>query len=303
MCEMLAMNCNSSASIQFSFTGFARRGGCTGDHIDGWGVAFHGEGGSRVFIDTHQASESPLASFVREQSIRAQIVLAHIRKATQGPVSLANCHPFQRQWAGRQWSFCHNGDLKRFDPKLRGAYRTVGDTDSERAYCWLLQELQRSIRPRGTRPTWQRIAPVLHRLALEVSSHGNFNFLLTDGDALYAHCSSRLHHVARSHPFPQASLTDCDLSVDLSALNGPDDRMVVIATAPLTGEAWTPFEAGQTLVFAKGETVWNSREDAPHTALAAGPNAASTSSSGAPPNLPAAALVNAPRGEAQASAC
>ena len=266
MCEMLAMSCNSKASIQFSFTGFARRGGCTSDHVDGWGVAFHGEGGCRVFIDTERASESALAAFVREQKFQANVVIAHIRKATQGAVSLANCHPFQREWMGRQWSFCHNGDLKNFHPPARGRHRTVGATDSERAFCWLLQELQRTLRPtRGKLLGFKHIAPVLHRLAQQASAHGNFNFLLTDGEALYAHCTSKLHAVARAHPFPQASLKDCDLSMDLSALNAPGDRMVIIATEPLTGEAWVPLRAHSTQVFVRGEAVWESAPE-PHQA-------------------------------------
>jgi len=40
MCQLLSMNCNNTASIQFSFTGFSERGGHTSDHVDGWGIAF-----------------------------------------------------------------------------------------------------------------------------------------------------------------------------------------------------------------------------------------------------------------------
>ena len=40
MCQLLGMNCNTPTDARFSFTGFARRGGATGDHTDGWGIAF-----------------------------------------------------------------------------------------------------------------------------------------------------------------------------------------------------------------------------------------------------------------------
>lgn len=35
MCQLLGMNSNAAASIGFSFTGFAQRGGGTADPIDG----------------------------------------------------------------------------------------------------------------------------------------------------------------------------------------------------------------------------------------------------------------------------
>ena len=79
MCQMLAMSCNTVATINFSFTGFSARGGKTGEHADGWGIAFHESTGCRVFIDKGRASDSPLAEFVRNYPIHSRCVLAHIR--------------------------------------------------------------------------------------------------------------------------------------------------------------------------------------------------------------------------------
>ena len=41
MCELLGMDCNTPTDILFSFTGFSQRGGRTGPHGDGWGLAFY----------------------------------------------------------------------------------------------------------------------------------------------------------------------------------------------------------------------------------------------------------------------
>src|SRR5437868_13865160 len=142
MCQLLGMSCNGSSAITFSFTGFAARGGRTADHTDGWGIAFYERSGCRVFIDDQAASQSKLAEFVRDYPIKSKIVLAHIRMATQGDVSLANCQPFQREWLGQTWLFAHNGDLKNFHPQLTGAYLPVGSSDSEKAFCWLMQQLR-----------------------------------------------------------------------------------------------------------------------------------------------------------------
>jgi predicted glutamine amidotransferase len=258
MCQLFALNCNVPSAVTFSFTGLSARGGRTGEHADGFGLAFHDDAACRVFIDDRRASDAPLADFLRRHPIRARTVLAHVRKATQGAVHLSNCHPFVREWQGRTWSFCHNGDLAGFQPRLTGHYLPVGTTDSERAFCWILQELRRRFRTRRV-PDWRRLAPVISELAATIARHGAFNFLLSDGAALYAHCSSNLFSLARSDPFPTAQLVDDDLVLDLGAINGRGSRMILLATAPLTrNEDWQPLGAGEMQVFADGERVWTS---------------------------------------------
>mmetsp|Transcript_16500 Transcript_16500/g.62754 ORF Transcript_16500/g.62754 Transcript_16500/m.62754 type:complete len:247 (-) Transcript_16500:61-801(-) len=82
-------------------------------------------------------------------------MLAHIRKATCGAQVLENVHPFQRELWGRPWTFAHNGDLPFCrasataddrdaveHPGERATYMPIGDTDSEIAFCMLLNRLQ-----------------------------------------------------------------------------------------------------------------------------------------------------------------
>jgi predicted glutamine amidotransferase len=178
MCQLFGLSCNTASSVTVAFTGLSARGGRTGEHSDGFGLAFHDGVGCRLFIDENRASDSALAVFLRRLPIRAGTVLAHVRKATQGPVQLANCHPFLREWGGRYWSFCHNGNLLDFSPRLNGIHLPVGNTDSERAFCWLLQQLRERFR---TRPAegWRAFAPVLAELADQIARFGTFNFLLS----------------------------------------------------------------------------------------------------------------------------
>ena len=256
MCQLFALSASAPTSVVFSFTGLSARGGDTGDHADGFGLAFHDGAACRLFVDEHRASDSALAEFLRQHPIRAHTVLAHIRKATQGAVEIANCHPFVRVWQGRQWSFCHNGDLQGFQPRLDAGHRPVGSTDSERAFCWMLQELRRRFRGAAA-PAWPQLAPVLADLADRLAVHGSFNFLLSDGEALYVHGATRLFWLQRRHPFGAAQLVDRDVVLDLGLSNGEGDRMAVVATEPLTrNEPWTAFGAGEMRVFVAGETVW-----------------------------------------------
>ena len=144
MCQLLGMNCNTPTDVTFSFTGFTQRAGHTGDHSDGWGIAFFEDKGVRHFVDHQRALDSPVADLIRRYPIRSCNVISHIRKATQGAVALQNCHPFVRELWGRYWVFAHNGDLKDFRPTLHGSFHPVGATDSEHAFCWIMQELAKS---------------------------------------------------------------------------------------------------------------------------------------------------------------
>jgi len=254
MCQLLGMNCNTPTDIVFSFTGFANRAGLTDHHGDGWGIAFFEGAGVRTFVDYQSAITSPVADLIKRCPIKSQHVIAHIRKATQGVVSLANCHPFVRELWGRYWVFAHNGDLKQFNPVLDGAYRPVGSTDSELAFCYLLQQLRE--RFGEDLPSLGALSEALRELAQKIAGHGTFNMLLSNGSALFAHCSTNLHYIIREHPFSSAHLSDEDVSVDFSQVTTSNDRVVIIVTAPLTtDESWVQFQAGELKVFVDGHVV------------------------------------------------
>jgi predicted glutamine amidotransferase len=247
MCQLLGMNANTPTDVMFSFTGFATR---AHEHKDGFGIAFFEGAGVRLMVDAQSARESPVAEMVRRYPIRSEHIVAHIRKATQGSVTLANTHPFVRELWGRYWVFAHNGDLKGFAPRLHGAFRPVGETDSERAFCWLMQELAKA---HANVPSIEELTATLRELAPTPAAHGTFNFMLGNGQALWAHCSTHLHHLVRQHPFARASLQDDDVTVDFAEHTSARDRVAVIVTEPLTkDEAWTAFAPGELRVFVDG---------------------------------------------------
>lgn len=254
MCQLLAMNSSKPAALGFSFEGFAERGGRTGEHADGWGIAFHANGGCRLFTDHRSSIASELATEIKQNPIKAKNIVAHIRKATQGRIAIENSHPFTRELWGRTWSFAHNGDLKTFDPAADSHYVCQGDTDSERAFCHLLAGLRQrfALQP----PSRTELADALRDLAADIAAHGTFNFILSDGETMFAHCSTHLHYVVREYPFSVAKLIDCELSIDFNQHNHLDDRIAVIATHPLTSnEPWIAFAPGELKVFVGGKAL------------------------------------------------
>jgi glutamine amidotransferase len=250
MCQLLGLNANTPTDLMFSFGGFSRR---AEEHKDGFGIAFFEGRGLRHFVDHQSAEHSPVAEMVRRYPIKSEHIIAHIRKATQGGVALHNTHPFVRELWGRYWAFAHNGNLKDYAPKLHAGYRPVGETDSERAFCWLMQELAKN---HASLPGAAELTQTLAELVPTIAAHGTFNFLLSNGDALWAHCSTRLHYVLRQHPFAHAQLQDDDLTVNFAEHTTPQDRVAVVVTEPLTtDEAWVAMASGELIAFRRGQPM------------------------------------------------
>lgn len=256
MCQLLGMNCNIPTDICFSFEGFSARGGKTDEHSDGWGIAFFEGKGCRIFLDAKPSVASPLAELVRRYPIHSTHVIAHIRKATQGEIALENCHPFQRELWGRYWAFAHNGNLPDFHPENYGIFQPVGDTDSEQAFCLILNTLRANF-PDG-KPPLKLLYPVLSKVTEKLASIGVFNYLLSDGEHFFTHCSTKLCYIIRQAPFAAAHLIDEEMIVDFSELATGSDRIAIIVTTPLTdNEVWRPIPPGEILVFQDGlPLIW-----------------------------------------------
>ena len=287
MCQLLGMNCAAPTDVTFSFTGFAARGGITDHHADGWGIAFFEDKACRLFIDHQSSATSPIAEMVKRYPIKSKNTIAHIRKATQGHILLENCHPFMRELWGRHWIFAHNGDLQAYRPEITGVYQPVGTTDSELAFCALMQGLRRAFP--GAQPPLQELFGALAALTREITNYGVFNFLMSNGQALFAHCSTHLHYIVRRWPFSTAHLVDADVSIDFAQYTTPEDRVAVIATQPLTDdEVWTAFAPGDLLMFQDGEVTARAHIPVPLSVLEKARNPACDPSASASTRAPLA---------------
>ncbi|NRD73911.1 class II glutamine amidotransferase [Shewanella sp. VB17] len=256
MCELLAMSANVPTDIVFSFTGLAQRGGVTGPHVDGWGITFYEGKGSRTFKDACPSSESHIAKMLQSYPIKSEVVISHIRQANRGCVSLENTHPFTRELWGRYWTYAHNGQLSEYDDKfIVSRFQAVGDTDSELAFCWILENVVNKFgehEPDDVRSVFQYIAS----LADEIRELGVFNMILSDGDHVMSYCSNHLCYITRKAPFGQAKLIDTDVVIDFDKETTTNDIVTVIATRPLThNEQWHILDAGDWELFCKGERV------------------------------------------------
>ncbi|MET3999566.1 class II glutamine amidotransferase [Marinobacterium sp. MBR-109] len=255
MCELLGMSANVPTDICFSFTGLMQRGGRTGPHRDGWGIAFYEGKGLRCFHDPKPSADSRIANLVADYSIKSRVVISHIRQANVGQVCLENTHPFSRELWGYSWTYAHNGQLdpKLFDWPLK-FYHPVGTTDSEYAFCWLLDQIRNRYPERPT--DLHELERFTHQCCERLRGLGVFNMLLSESTHLFCYCSTKLAWITRRAPFGEARLKDCEMSVDFGAETTPNDVVTVIATEPLTdNEQWQRLQAGELVVFNDGEVV------------------------------------------------
>lgn len=255
MCELLGMSSNVPSDICFSFTGLAQRGGKTGPHKDGWGVAFYEGRGCRVFHDPSPSAQSEMAKFIKHYPIHSKNVICHIRKANRGRVCLENTHPFTRELWGRIWCFAHNGQLKGVKKSLTlEHHRPVGTTDSEHVFCWMLDKIyqQFPLQPANQK----KLIRYIEDLSAQVAQFGVFNMLLCDAKNLYSHCSTKMCYLTRQAPFSHAKLIDEDLAIDFQHHLPKDARITIIATTPLTtNEIWHKTEKNQFIVWHNGLMV------------------------------------------------
>jgi len=257
MCELLGLCFSRPIRPSISFVGFRRRGEV---NRHGWGVAFYPDNSAQVIKEPINAGASELSNFLKDyKHMSSKILLAHVRHATIGSHTRMNTHPFQRELGGRDWVFAHNGDLRgdlgRALPL--GVYRPVGETDSEHAFCHLME----LIRKRGIRKWGQDdYAWILAQLR-RINRLGVFNCLLSDGERLFAYRGSdekrTLFFLNRVPPYGRVRLLDGDFSIDLDDSKGPAGFGFIVATRPLTDEAWMPVPPGQLLVFMDGKAVFS----------------------------------------------
>ena len=253
MCELLGMSANVPTDIVFSFTGLIERGGNTGPHRDGWGIAFYEGKACRLFHDPEPGCHSEVAELIKNYPIKSNIVISHIRLANRGKISLANTHPFTRELWGRRFTFAHNGQLKGVKKWPLRDFQPVGTTDSEYAFCWLMQQLKDRFAKPPKPTTLKRFVLTLCR---NLDSLGIFNMLLSDSNILIAYCSTKLTWITRRAPFTQAQLIDADMSVDFGQETTPNDVVTVVATAPLTdNEEWHTMQSGTLICLKQGELL------------------------------------------------
>lgn len=228
---------------------------------DGWGVAYYNAGAPHVIKSVATAMDDQL--FQRVSGIVAsETVLAHLRKATQGSLSILNTHPFQYG----QWVFAHNGNLAGFaeirerlvamvPPVLRRYI--LGDSDSEVLFYLLLSHMARRHELHHMGYPLEDVIASVRELVGEVvalagepclDEHGPadatyLSFVLTNGRTMVAHQGGKpLHFTTHKTQCPDRDhCSSYGRECESVATVGGFVKHLVVSSEPLQGvNVWTP---------------------------------------------------------------
>ncbi len=229
-------------------------------HPDGWGVAFYVDGAPHLMKSATGALDD--AIFRRVSGVVAsETVLAHIRKATQGNLTVLNSHPFQH---GR-WVFAHNGDIPEFArcrgrlldaiaPRLRRFI--LGETDSEHVFFLFLTELAKYGELGGPQIGLDEVMKALSETVVAVRelcdgpdapSPALLSLLVTNGQCMAAHQGGKeLYWSTWKRRCPDRDVCpSLGASCEAASTTGFVNHFLV-ASEPLLGDnVWNPLREGE----------------------------------------------------------
>ena len=160
--------------------------------------------------------------------------------------------------------FAHNGhvpDIKSLTDFRSDSFRPIGDTDSEIAFCELLERLKPLWADRDTIPDLHARLDVIAEFANELGHYGPANFLYCDGEVLFAHGHRRKQADGKFKPpglfwlHRQCARKDPHSETSGVSVTAPNQHIILVASVPLTAEAWEPFHEGEVIAISKGKVA------------------------------------------------
>ena len=249
MCRLYAMHANEPTRVECGLVKAQNalmeqsKGDAEGMlHGHGWGVADYPDRLPLIEKQTWAAFHGE--HFSRNAArIYARTVVAHVRRATVGGVSIDNTHPFHH---GR-WIFAHNGTIPNFDrvrmPMLEAMdplHRSeiFGTTDSEHVFRYLLSLFLRH----PERGLFETVRLGLNQVIawsqeVDPDARIGLNIVLTNGDELVGSRLNRtLNYLRRDKVFVCPICEKSHVHHDPKA----EYHAVEIASEPITHhEVWT----------------------------------------------------------------
>jgi len=259
MCELMALSFARPVSADFSIREFALR---SAENADGWGLGWYPDRSLAIVKEPIKWGASAFPGFLESYAhLSSQVYIGHVRHGTTGTPTRADTHPFARELRGREYCFAHNGTLVGFERLPLGRFLPVGRTDSEHAFCHLMEELAQQEMPLEDETGWRW----LHGKLTALNALGRFNCLLTDGQRLAAYHDAAGYKGLTFRPLILNSdgprrFEDATMKIDLNG--AAVNRGHVVATCPLSRDGWHSFRAGELIVW-EGGTVRFSSHRAP----------------------------------------
>lgn len=237
-------------------------------HADGWGVAFYIQQTPHIVRSLESAQNCQLFKKV-SAVVSSNTVLAHLRKATSGSLSILNTHPFQHG----KWTFAHNGNIKDFSKQKEQLIKLIppsfqkfilGETDSEIIFKILLSHIQNKQDIESDQPDTnklilslkeaiEKICHIIGPLKNEETGHPTQNyltFILTNGEVMIGFQAGQpLHFSTYKNKCPERDICKsfndtCENKKETGKVNH-----LIFSSEPLQGEnVWEKMNPGDIVL-------------------------------------------------------
>jgi glutamine amidotransferase len=202
-----------------------------------------------------------------ERYPQSQTFITHVRRSTRGARSYLNTHPFYRRLTltKQEYAFAHNGTLVKHQNLEIGSFTPLGETDSERAFCHIMDAISERSKKTWNDDDFQFLENLLRKIN---DGQNTLNCIFSDGEHLFCYSDKNdynngLRFVERTSPFQKVELASPDEKLGLIDIRSDsrDEQQTgyIISTRILTKEQWTEFECGELIVFKQGEIVYSGK--------------------------------------------
>lgn len=227
MCELLGFSSARNTDISDYLRAFFSH---SNNNPHGWGMMYETDR-REIVKEAVSAENSTFLPDIIDSLSPQKAALAHIRFATVGSISENNCHPFTgTDISGREWTLIHNGTIFNSRNSYRYSAVQTGDTDSERFFLSLLDNLNEHI-ARAV-PNERERFEIVNNYIVDNAPRNKLNLMIYDGELLYVHKNLKN--------------TLCFKRLE----NG-----LLFSTKPLDNGVWIPFPMAQVIAYKNGQEI------------------------------------------------
>lgn len=232
MCELFGISTKNGVDVREYLKRFYSH---SVHHPHGWGLMRYNDGKEEIIKEARSAIGSRILTGSIESTKPQTALLAHIRLATVGGMKYDNCHPYSGfDLSGRRWTLIHNGTMYSGIQLLKYLGEQLGDTDSERVYLYLIDEINDEIVRNDAPLSAEQRFRVINRAVSGLAPRNKLNLMIYDGELLYVHKNMK------------------DTLMYLHT-----DQGYIFSTKALDDKKWEQYPMTQVNAFRNGELVFS----------------------------------------------
>ncbi len=242
-----------------------------GRKVSGSGIAWYpeDENAATIIKDPKSFAELGRPKVLDDKnSFVSTTFMMHLNGASWNPIA-QDTEPYSRAVGKRDWIWMHQGALdmgklrKKNNQGGENFYEPVGNTDSELAFCIILNRITRSKIKKLSEVGWDRI----HDWFKEMNELGTSNFFLSDGRNTIVYCgldgTNAVYKQRIKPPYENISFKNADAGFEMDFRNEDDElrTMLIFSTLPVTASGSQQMKKGQMIVARNGSIKWNSHSE------------------------------------------